>query len=180
MSGTISLSMKQHSSLSRNLMLFRSIRLSSFLVASKCVSITAESLENLSVSVNILIYRSFVLVFINSSKQLRICLISFWKVYIILDNTRSLVFPCYLATIYCNLLMMSLLSGLWNLISKQCPAKDLIFQDCLSLQMQIIGTFVFFIIIIISVIPPLSPLDIPSTSSMIIKLFIRLAVLCRP
>ena len=39
--------------------------------------------------------------------------------------------------------------------------------------MQIIGTVVCFIMLIIYVIPPLSPLLIPSTSSIIIKFFTK-------
>ena len=65
-------------------------------------------------------------------------------------------------------------------MSKQWPASDLIFSDCLSLQMQMIGTVVCLIMVMIYEIPPLSPLLIPSTSSMIIKFLTREEDSCKP
>lgn len=111
---------------------------------------------------------------------MRICLISFWKFYTNLDKKRSEALQPYFWRISFSLSTILCLWGLWNLTSRQCPANDLIFYDWRSLQIHIIGTVVFLIMWMIYVIPPLSPLLIPSTSSMIISFFTKFDDSCKP
>lgn len=96
---------------------------------------------------------------------------SFWNVSTSCSRALSSAEPPYCLRIYISLLTTWALFGAINLTSKQCPAKERILSLERSLHMQIIGTLVDFIILIIAVMPPRSPELIPSTSSIIIKDF---------
>ncbi|KAH3673298.1 hypothetical protein WICMUC_003758 [Wickerhamomyces mucosus] len=74
-----------------------------------------------------------------------------------------------LKAIVINLDFISLAEGLLNGISKVHLSKGLIFGDDLSLQIKINGACVFLANEANSPTPPLSPPDIPSTSSIIIQ-----------
>lgn len=100
-----------------------------------------------------------------------ICLTSFCSISTILSSPFSVEVPPSFVIISAILFTNILLSGRWNFTSKQWPARDRILVDCRSLQIQMMGILDFLIILMIAAIPPRSPLLMPSTSSMISKLF---------
>mmetsp|Transcript_1862 Transcript_1862/g.4125 ORF Transcript_1862/g.4125 Transcript_1862/m.4125 type:complete len:240 (+) Transcript_1862:1213-1932(+) len=66
---------------------------------------------------------------------------------------------------------MTDLTGLRYLRSRQWATRDRTFWDCRSLQMQMMGTLLFLIILMSSAMPERSPAPMPSTSSMMMTRF---------
>ena len=172
--GIRSLSTKKQSVLSDILIPLNYELLRSFLAESKLPVITEVSFVWLLLSPRAFIVILFETVWKVSWRYERICLMSFWKFYTNTYKALSSPSPPSCLRIYFSLLTTRGFEGLWKEMSRQWLARLLIFSWRRSLQIQIMGTFVFLIIWMMAVIPPLSPELIPSTSSIMIKGFCRL------